>query len=128
MAKRLSPKVVAPEDVPMIQGYCGLVWELIDTKNTEAQKLNLALISVDKGRSAQPHLHRNTEELYYILEGQGEVSIDSNKYDVVDGYVVFIPPGYEHTIRNTGDSVLRLLAINSPPYDPTDTFFPQEQH
>lgn len=124
MVTRPSPKVVALKDVPAIQGYCGLVWELIDTKNTDAQRLNLAHVNIDEGRTAQPHLHRETEELYFILGGQGEVSIGSSVCAVSEGSAVFIPPGYVHTIKNTGRTTLRLLAINSPPYDPADTFFP----
>ncbi len=119
-----NPKVVSPKDVAAIQGYCGLVWELIDTKNTDAQRLNLAQVNIDEGRAAQPHLHRQTEELYFIIEGQGEVTIRANVYGVSQSYAVLIPPGYVHTIRNTGRTTLRLLAINSPPYDPADTFFP----
>ena len=124
MGTKASPKVIAPDDVAPIKGYCGLVWELIDTKNTEAQKLNLALVTIDEGQAAQPHLHHATEELYFILEGEGEVSIGQMVSRVSQGYAVFIPTGYIHTIRNTGSTTLRLLAINSPPYDPTDTFFP----
>ena len=74
----------------MIQGYCGLVWELIDTKNTEAQKLKIrSYISIKE--DLPNHIFRGNEELYIILEGQGEVSIDSNKYDVVDGICCFHP-------------------------------------
>lgn len=67
MVAKANPKVVAPEDVTVIQGYCGLVWELIDTKNTDVQRLNLAQVNIDEGRAAQPHVHRQTEELYFIL-------------------------------------------------------------
>jgi mannose-6-phosphate isomerase-like protein (cupin superfamily) len=124
VTRKLEPKVVAPNDVPSIQGYCGLVWELIDTKNTDAQKLNLALVTVDIGQAGQPHMHRATEELYFILQGRGQVNIAEMVHDVSQSYAVFIPPGYVHSIRNTGPDVLRLLAINSPPYDPNDTVFP----
>jgi mannose-6-phosphate isomerase-like protein (cupin superfamily) len=124
MANRLNPKVVSPVDVQVIQGYCGLVWELIDTKNTEAQKLNLALVTVDSGKIAQPHMHRETEELYFILQGSGEVTVGETVYKVKKNYAVFIPPGYVHNIKNTGKILLQLLAINSPPYNPADTVFP----
>ena len=124
MTAKLKPKIVAPTDVAAIQGYCGLVWELIDSKNSEAEKINLAVVNVDKGQEAQPHIHKATEELYYILEGEGEVNIGGTVRGVSEGYVVFIPPGCVHKIKNTGSTTLRLLAINSPPYDPADTFFP----
>jgi len=124
MAIIYKPKVVAKKDVEAIRGYCGLVWELIDAKNTDAKRLNLSQVKVNEGQSAKPHLHRQTEELYFILEGQGEVTIGTKVYSVAQGYAVFIPPGYTHTIRNSGHTTLQLLAINSPPYDSGDTFFP----
>ncbi|MCL0070529.1 cupin domain-containing protein [Dehalococcoidia bacterium] len=124
MATGPKPKVVAAKEIAAIQGYCGLVWELIDRKNTDAQRLNLAQVNIDEGRAAQLHLHRQTEEIYFILEGQGEVTIGENAYSVSQGYAVLIPPGCVHTIKNSGRTTLQLLAINSPPYDPADTFFP----
>lgn len=124
MGSKPTPRIIALEDMAPIQGYCGLVWELIDTKNTDAERLNLAVVTIDKGQAAQPHLHCATEELYFILEGQGEVKVGEMMSEVSQGYAIFIPPGNIHTIRNTGQTTLRLLAINSPPYDPADTLFP----
>lgn len=118
-----GPSVVKFDGTVPIQGFCGLVRELIDAGTSSAKRLSVALVEVNVGLEADPHLHRMTEEVYFILEGEGDVRVGTVVSKVSQWDSVVIPPGYEHTIRNTGPKTLRLLAINSPPYDPDDTVF-----
>lgn len=62
--------------------------------------------------------HRHSQaEVYYIIEGQGTVKIDSKETDVQAGSVVFIPGNAEHAIWNVGDEPLRWFYVF-----PTDAF------
>ncbi len=55
-------------------------------------------------------LHRHAPaEIYYVLEGQGVVTLDGAEIEVGPGSAVFIPRDTEHGIRNSGDAPLRLL-------------------
>src|SRR2546428_11897 len=59
--------------------------------HTEAQSLAEATLA--PGQAIQRHYHRASEELYYLLEGSGELEIDGETRDVAAGDAVLIPPG-----------------------------------
>lgn len=58
-----------------------------------------------------PHKHEHTEELLYIVEGEGKTWIEGDVFDVEPGDTVFYPPGERHMTVNTGDGPLTLLAF-----------------
>ena len=47
-----------------------------------------------------PHKHPGWE-LWYILEGEGVVSLDGETYPVEPGDLVYLPPESEHGLRTT---------------------------
>src|SRR4051794_32934698 len=76
-----------------------------------AQKLGYNLTSVPPGKRAFPfHNHRVNEEMFFILEGAGEVRIGEATYPIKSGDVIACPPGGKetaHQIINTGSVDLR---------------------
>lgn len=55
-------------------------------------------------------LHRHGQaETYYVLFGEGVVSLGGTEYRVRAGSSVFIPGSTEHGIRNTGTQALRFF-------------------
>jgi mannose-6-phosphate isomerase-like protein (cupin superfamily) len=72
------------------------------------------------GRSFR-HRHRLSEEVYYILEGEGRLTVGSETAAVAAGDAVCIPPDTVHWIENTGETPLRFLCCASPPYSHDDT-------
>ena len=66
-------------------------------------------------------LHRlASSEVYFVLEGEGEMFIDDEKERIGPGNVVYIPPGARQRIRNTGRKVLRFLCLVDPAWRPED--------
>lgn len=61
------------------------------------------------------HYHAKAENIYVVLEGILDVTIDGKEYRLNPGEVAFIPPGTAHAAGNHGDTVVRLLEIYSPP-------------
>jgi mannose-6-phosphate isomerase-like protein (cupin superfamily) len=62
-----------------------------------------------------PHRHRSQEQIYHVLEGEGLMELDGERTVVRRDDVVFIPPGVEHAIYNTGMTDLRFIVVTSPP-------------
>ena len=60
------------------------------------------------------HKHRVQEQVYHVLEGEGLMEIDGNKHVVRKHDVIFLPPGIEHSINNTGLVDLVYLVVTSP--------------
>src|SRR5215472_1125952 len=65
----------------------------------------------------EPHMHRTQEQVYHVLEGEGLMEIAGKKQVVRRHDVVFLPPGIEHAIENTGVEDLIFLVVSSPVID-----------
>ena len=64
-----------------------------------------------------PHKHRIQEQIYHVLDGEGLMEIDGKKHVVRKHDVIFLPPGVEHSIGNTGLGDLVFLVVTSPVTD-----------
>ena len=82
---------------------------------------SLAEASVSAGARTQRHQHRVTEEIYVVLDGEGELEVDGERRGVGPGDAILIPAGAWHEISATSE--LRFLCCCVPPYSDGDTFF-----
>ena len=70
---------------------------------------------------ARPHYHKRSTELYYVLDGEGSVSLDGQQHPVQKGSLVHIPPGVIHGA--TGK--MRVLVIGIPDIADDDYYLPE---
>lgn len=82
-----------------------------------AQKLGYNLTVVPPGKRAFPfHNHHVNEEMFFIIEGEGEVRIGPETYPIRGGDVIACPAGDKtlaHQIINTSAAELRYLAVST---------------
>jgi uncharacterized cupin superfamily protein len=82
-----------------------------------AQKLGYNLTAVPPGKRAFPfHNHRVNEEMFFVIEGDGEVRIGEDFYPIRAGDIVACPAGgpeSAHQIINTGTVELKYLAVST---------------
>lgn len=82
-----------------------------------ARTLGYNITAVSAGKSAYPfHSHRVNEEMFFVLQGQGEVRIGEQAYPIRTGDFIACPAGgieTAHQIRNTGVEELRYLAVST---------------
>ena len=74
---------------------------------------------VDISLDARTHYHKRLTEIYYILEGEGEMELDGERHPVRPGDAILIKPGCRH--RAIGK--LRVLNVPIPAFDPADEWF-----
>ncbi|MDQ3669543.1 MAG: cupin domain-containing protein [Actinomycetota bacterium] len=98
---------------------------LLDEALGLARNQSLAEATLEPARATQRHYHRETEEIYIVLAGAGEMEIDGDRAPVGPGDAVLIPPGARHQIRAEGGE-LRFLCCCAPPYRDDDTYFEAE--
>jgi len=83
-------------------------------------KLGYNVTAVPPGKRAFPcHNHRVNEEMFFVLEGEGEVRIGSERHPIRKGDFVACPPGgpeTAHQIINTGTAELKYLAVSTMQY------------
>jgi mannose-6-phosphate isomerase-like protein (cupin superfamily) len=82
---------------------------------------SLAEASLSTGQATQRHYHADTEEIYLVLEGRGELEVDGARRELGPGDAALIPPGARHEIRAL--EPFRFLCTCSPAYRHEDTFF-----
>jgi mannose-6-phosphate isomerase-like protein (cupin superfamily) len=100
--------------------------ELLAHRNSCIANQSLAEARLPPGAATAAHYHPKTEEIYYILSGQGRMRIGAETADVGRGDAIAIPPGRTHQITNTGQEPLVFLCCCAPPYEHTDTVLVDE--
>ena len=75
------------------------------------------------GGGVPPHVHDKEDELFYILEGEGEVICGDEVIKALPGMVIYLPKKIPHAFRNVGQTPSRGLAIVMP--GGMENIFPQ---
>jgi len=98
-----------------------LIRELMhpDSNGNKNQSLAEAIVAI--ASETILHRHLQSEELYYITQGKGLMTLDSEQFEVGIGDTICINPGSEHKIRNTGNDELKILCCCAPAYSHDDT-------
>jgi len=79
------------------------------------QHLQLVLMTLQPGEEIGSEVHEDRDQFFRFEDGSGQVDIDDNTYDVVDGSGVIVPSGARHNVRNTGAEPLKLYTLYGPP-------------
>ena len=95
--------------------------ELLAYRNSSIRNQSLAEARVPPGATTIAHRHVKTEEIYYILEGEGLMRLGDESCRVGLGDAIAIPPGTLHQIVNDGAAILKFLCCCAPCYEDADT-------
>lgn len=82
-----------------------------------ARKLGYNLTELPPGKAQCPfHSHREEEEMFLVLEGEGELRFGAQRYRIRKHDVIACPTGgaeVAHQIINTGTATLRYLSLST---------------
>jgi len=95
--------------------------EIVHPSNTPSVNQSLAEARIEPGNVTSNHIHRLTEEIYYILSGKGRMHLNEKELIVGENDAIIIPHGIEHYIENIGEIELVFLCCSTPPYTNEDT-------
>lgn len=87
---------------------------------------SLAEATVPVGARTRLHRHERSEEIYYILAGEGLMTLGDASFPIVEGDSVCIAAGTAHCIANVGAIPLRILCACAPAYAHGDTIVIEE--
>jgi len=82
--------------------------------------LSIDYIHVSPNAVEDEIIHRRTDEIIYLLEGELSAQIDGVHYTLSSGDCVILKKGTRHKFSNNTSSNIRLLAICTPAYSPLD--------
>lgn len=111
------------EQEPFTTADGSTIRSILDLSNASVEKQSLAEATLPPGGATERHWHKASEELYFILEGSGNMEIEGEEQKVGVGDAILIPSGKWHQITANEDSELRFLCCCAPPYSHEDTFF-----
>ena len=82
-----------------------------------ARQLGYNLTELPPGKASCPfHSHHGEEEMFLILEGEGELRFGEERYPIRPHDVIACPPGgpeVAHQIINTGTTTMRYLSLST---------------
>jgi len=74
-------------------------------------KLRSGLVILPAGGAGERHSTESYEELIVILEGEAVLLSEDREFPFSTGQVCYVPPYTEHTMRNSGTSVLKYIYV-----------------
>lgn len=73
----------------------------------------LAIANLGRGKTIESH-RDPMEEIYFVLSGEGEISVDEETRHVRPGDATWIPAGSAHSLTNSSEQDLLILVVASP--------------
>lgn len=110
------------EAVPFTTVDGSTIRSLLDRSNAPVQLQSLAEATLPAGGATTRHLHKESEEIYYVISGTGTMDLDGERREVGPGDAILIPPGARHQITAGPVEELRFLCCCAPPYRHEDTY------
>jgi len=80
---------------------------------------SLAQFTLEPGEKSKLH-KMSSSEIYYILEGEGKLTIDGESYLLQKDDSVYVSPNAKQFIENSGNKILKFLCIVEPAWKASD--------
>lgn len=113
---------------PFVARDGALIFELFRDTGLAIKNISIATGYLEPGQKAIPHFHQVSEEIYYVLSGEGCCRINNIIEAIKRGDAVYLPVGAVHALENLSSSeTMKVLAISSPPYQDSDMFFADKE-
>ena len=91
--------------------------ELAGPTTTGSSRVDFRISRYAPMAYVQEHVHQVQEQVYYVLEGEGILTLDDTKNLMRAHDYVYVPPGVRHSFTNTGTAGLVFLVITTPADD-----------
>ena len=83
----------------------------------QAKNFCIGYVTLDPNGGQVPWHNQESEEVYFVIEGEGEMCLGEERRTVRGGQAVWIPPGVFHQITNVGATPLKMVYCYGPAGD-----------
>lgn len=80
----------------------------------ESPRVLVGLNAFEPGQEHAPHAHEGADKIYYVIEGEGEFSLNDTKMRLRTGDMLAAPAGVPHGVKNDGGQRLLVMAVIAP--------------
>ena len=102
-------------DLDPVRCPCGMARRAFASPDNQVATVHV----VDIRHDARTHYHKKLTEIYYVLEGSGQMELDGKLFPVEPMTAILIKPLCRH--RAVGQ--FKILNVVIPPFDPRDEWF-----
>jgi mannose-6-phosphate isomerase-like protein (cupin superfamily) len=82
-----------------------------------ASNFSMGFVTLEPKGGQVPWHNQAQEEVYFVIEGTGEMCLGDERREVQAGQAVYIPSGVFHQMTNTGGWPLKMLYCYGPAGD-----------
>ena len=83
----------------------------------QARNFAMGNVTLDPRGGQVPWHNQEQEEVYFVVEGTGEMCLGEERRTVTGGQMVYIPQGVFHQLTNVGETPLRMIYCYGPAGD-----------
>lgn len=113
--RHLPSKVYVFDKLPVRHNDVLESRQLVEGKTVDGCKFSVHESALQPGHEPHPPHHHNGEEMFLLLDGTLEVTINGNTSRVTKGSVAFVGSGDQHGIRNPGPGLAKYFVIELGP-------------
>ena len=111
--KKKEPMISTTEE-SKVTNFLGVAFSVLLPRE-RSECVEILLERFPKDLAFPVHQHKECEQTYLVLEGEGEVGVGGEVRRIVKGGVVYIPRFTDHYVRNVGDSELVYVVVETYP-------------
>ena len=83
-------------------------WGSYQVINVEPESLTIK-VTLNSGQGMSYHLHRHRDEVWTVISGEGEATVDGKTFAVHEGDVIQLPSGTKHTVK--AKTTLKIIEV-----------------
>jgi quercetin dioxygenase-like cupin family protein len=83
----------------------------------QAANFNMGFVTLEPNGGQVPWHNQEQEEIYFVVEGTGEMCLGKERQTISAGQTVSIPPGEFHQMTNVSDRSLKMIYVYGPAGD-----------
>jgi mannose-6-phosphate isomerase-like protein (cupin superfamily) len=80
----------------------------------QATAFSMGHVTLEPGGGQVPWHNQDQEEVYFIVEGSGDMCLGGERRELCAGQAVYIPPRVFHQLTNTGGAPMRMIYCYGP--------------
>ncbi len=90
---------------------------LVQPKTCDSRQIDFRISSYQPMAYVADHVHKVQEQVYFVLDGEGLLTLGDERRVMRKHDYAFMPPGLRHSFTNTGLGPLVFLVITTPVSD-----------
>lgn len=108
-----TPQTTAPQPGQTVHLFGNLLTFIVRGADT-GMRFSMVEAYTAPAAGSAPHLHRDDEESFYVLEGTYQIVRGKERLTCGPGTFTHVPKGVPHAFTNIGDGPARMIILNWP--------------